>query len=171
MGEELQTKTDINGDGPLRWEHVITRLMLVIRMRLKRQLGQFGLTLPQFFVLRSISSRGPECAMRELAQATHQFSATVTGIVDRLVRDGLAERHRDKDDRRLVLVSLTASGHELLDRVTAANRTMFADWLSRVGHDKARQFLDLLAQLLKTIEEDSERQVEIRPGDPPEPPR
>ncbi len=153
MYEEPESTTGGNRAGIDRWEHVVTRLMLVIRMRFMRQLSQYGLTMPQFFVLKAISRSEQERAMRELARETHQVSATVTGIVDRLVRDGLVERHRDSEDRRVVLVCLTPAGRELVERVSDTNRATIEGWLSRVGREKTGRLLDLLSLLLTTIEE------------------
>jgi DNA-binding MarR family transcriptional regulator len=41
----------------------------------------------------------------------------VTRLVDRLVREGLAGRERDTEDRRVVLVEITEAGLALLERL------------------------------------------------------
>ena len=92
--------------------------------------------------------------MRELAADTHQFSATVTGIVDRLVRDGLVERKRHVSDRRVVLVCLTPAGRDLMRRVSDANRALIKRWLSSVDHEEATQLLELLTLFLGAMEDD-----------------
>ena len=46
-------------------------------------------------------------------------SATITGVIDRLERDGLIRRRSDPEDRRVHRIFLTKAGHELevhLDR-------------------------------------------------------
>ena len=52
-----------------------------------------------------------------IAEASGIRPATLTGLVDGLVRDGLAERVADTEDRRRVLLELTDKGGELLDEV------------------------------------------------------
>ena len=41
-------------------------------------------------------------------------NSTITGVVDRMERNGLVTRERSQDDRRVVLISLTPSALELL---------------------------------------------------------
>jgi DNA-binding MarR family transcriptional regulator len=53
----------------------------------------------------------------ELADEAGVTRATMTGLVDTLVKDGLATRTDDPRDRRAVLVQLTSAGRELLERV------------------------------------------------------
>lgn len=53
----------------------------------------------------------------ELAEEAGVTRATMTGLVDTLVKDGLVTRTNDPRDRRAVLVQLTAAGRKLLARV------------------------------------------------------
>ncbi|NOX64130.1 MAG: MarR family transcriptional regulator [Chloroflexi bacterium] len=81
-----------------------------------QQLSELGLTVPQYFVLSTLLDLGGRSSMGELSRKTHQVSATMTGIVDRLVRDGLVERVRGEQDRRLVIVEITPAGRELVEK-------------------------------------------------------
>lgn len=73
----------------------------------------FGLTGPQLAVLR-ILVHGGEVSNGELARQTHLSQATVTGILDRLMRRGLVQRHRSDADRRRVMVQATPAAARLL---------------------------------------------------------
>jgi DNA-binding MarR family transcriptional regulator len=42
---------------------------------------------------------------------------TVTATVDRAAKDGLVERRKDPDDRRVTRVGLTPAGHETIERL------------------------------------------------------
>lgn len=44
-------------------------------------------------------------------------NSTMTTLIDRMVRDGLVERKRDRDDRRVVKIYLTDKGAAFRDRV------------------------------------------------------
>ena len=68
-----------------------------------------ALTLPQFGALKTITFR-PSCTMGELAKALGVTLGAATGLVDRLIQQGLVERVSDPEDRRLVRVRLTAKG-------------------------------------------------------------
>lgn len=69
---------------------------------------------------------------QELAGRTGASLATLTGIVDRLVAQGLVSRHEDSRDRRVRRLELTAAGAELIDRLVAAGETSQLRLLERL---------------------------------------
>ena len=55
--------------------------------------------------------------MGEVARRLRSTEKTVTGLVDRLEREGLAKRTRDDHDRRVVRVALTKKGQSIHQRL------------------------------------------------------
>lgn len=94
----------------------LMRLNWLQHRRFAQEIADLKLTVPQFFTLSTLESLGGKASMGELARATYQVSATMTGIIDRLVRDGLVERQRAETDRRSVIVVITPKGQELVDQ-------------------------------------------------------
>jgi DNA-binding MarR family transcriptional regulator len=84
--------------------------------RFAQEIADLSLTVPQFFTLSTLQSLGGTATMGELARSTYQVSATMTGIIDRLVRDGLVERQRAATDRRSVVVAISPSGQALVEK-------------------------------------------------------
>lgn len=68
----------------------------------------------------------------------------ITRLVDRLINAGLAERTRDKHDRRVVIVSITAAGLTLLRKLDKPIRQLHEQQL---GHLDPKE-LDELNRLL-----------------------
>jgi len=95
---------------------LIPRLIGALQRRMVRNLAGDGLTFPQFVTLHMLECAGGECTMGPLAAAAMQSAAAMTGIVDRLLERGLVQRERHPQDRRSVVVRLTAAGRALLDR-------------------------------------------------------
>jgi DNA-binding MarR family transcriptional regulator len=81
---------------------------------------QAGVTPPQYQALLAVKVWPAEAmAIKDLAEQlllTHQAAVQ---MVDRLARAGLAEREPSKEDRRSVLIRLTAKGERLLDELAA----------------------------------------------------
>ena len=71
------------------------------------------LSRSELSVLRTLS-HGP-ATMSELTASLGIACSSATGVVDRLVERGLAERTRPDDDRRTVNVALTKRGRHLHD--------------------------------------------------------
>lgn len=55
-----------------------------------------------------------ECTMSELVEYINSPMSTATGIADRLVKNGYAQRDRSDTDRRAVLLRLTPEGERLV---------------------------------------------------------
>lgn len=83
---------------------------------------RFRLTLPQFYTLLHLFQAAEECKMSDLAEATHQSAASLTGVVDRLLEKNLVERTRHERDRRQVMVMVSSRGRELIARIKQARR-------------------------------------------------
>ena len=74
-----------------------------------------GLTVPQLLCLKAIGEmedRSPEITVAMVGGRVQLSAATVSRIVDRLVRAGLVARERRSHDRRRVCLSLTPAGIE-----------------------------------------------------------
>src|SRR6476659_913852 len=94
------------------------------------ELGEAGLSLPQFRLLAYLStgSAGPSPAARELSTSR----PSVTSLVDGLVAKGLVDRHAHADDRRRVTLVLTDEGQRTLagaDAVIAGRLRDLAEYL------------------------------------------
>ena len=72
-----------------------------------------GLSGPRLSALSVIVFGGP-VTMSALAQAEQVQPPTVTKLVAEMERDGLVERVRDREDRRVQIVQATPAGRQLL---------------------------------------------------------
>ena len=95
---------------------LMPRLLMGL-LREERSLISLGvISVPQAWTLLRLEESGP-CSMRDLARALRLTPPTVTSLVGRLVKVGLAVRRLDPADRRVVRASITPRGKELLGRV------------------------------------------------------
>ncbi len=92
----------------------LRQITRAIDLQSKRLLKTAGLTAPQLLVLQSLRTDG-RAKPSDIARSVHLSQATITSIVDRLVKAGLVERQRSEGDRRVVAVVLTDAGHRRLD--------------------------------------------------------
>lgn len=72
-----------------------------------------GVTPAQFRVLQIISEHGFVTA-KTISLRMQVSQGTVTSLVDKLVRDGLARREKSNEDRRQIHIMLTDAGRETL---------------------------------------------------------
>jgi DNA-binding MarR family transcriptional regulator len=82
-----------------------------LRRRLRGALARHRLSDLQFGVLTVLGESGPEpVSMAVLARQTAVSRSAVTDALDGLVTLGLADRVRDRRDRRIMLARITAAG-------------------------------------------------------------
>jgi DNA-binding MarR family transcriptional regulator len=113
--------------------------------RLEEALRGVGSSLDQWRILRLLAERGG-CPMNVVADHVLLLAPKLSKLVDRMVAANLVLRRRDLEDRRRVLIVVSARGRRALaewDDVTAEVRGQFRDLL---GAD-AEQFESLLRRL------------------------
>jgi DNA-binding MarR family transcriptional regulator len=77
-----------------------------------------GISQSQYNILRILRGARPKAAkISEIADRMITRDPDVTRLVDRLIKQGLVRRERDTDDRRVVLVEITAAGLAMLARL------------------------------------------------------
>lgn len=111
------------------------------------RLAPFGLTLQQYFTLVAIQQLNG-CTMSALAARTHHSFGTMTGIVDRLVRQSFVERQSHPTDRRVVLVQLTGDGIEILAHIEAMREEQVDAVLAALGELQVHHLIRLVVQYM-----------------------
>lgn len=92
-----------------------------------------GLTMSQIRVL-FLLHREPGIMAGLLAERLGVRPATVTGIVDRLVDQGLVRRCAAPDDRRVVRHQLTARGSAVMSEISRAGRAYIGGVLEQLDN-------------------------------------
>lgn len=87
---------------------MVQRLVRIIHLFERDQIKPYGFTTSQCYVLVELKKNN--LTMNELSEKMNLTTSTMTRIINNLVRDGLIERTRDKEDRRVVVVGLTSNG-------------------------------------------------------------
>ena len=105
------------------------RIMRAADLHSQRLFRESGLTTPQLLVMQGIEKYGSP-STSALAHHVVVSQATVTRIVDRLVRAGLVRRDKASVDKRVVNVSLTDAGRE---RLAASPIPLQSEFLARFG--------------------------------------
>lgn len=123
----------------------LLRTSIRLRRCLGEQLARYGLTGAQYGVLVRIPEEG--ISLTQLAEASWSDPGNLTGIVDRLERDGLVRRERSPEDRRVVIAKLTESGQRLRDEVVPVHRANIARLLSVFDEEDLQALLTLMTKL------------------------
>lgn len=116
--------------------------------RIAENLAQHGLTVPQFYVLKTLSEHNGRMGIGQIARAHGLTNATMTGLVKRLevIEPPLIMRETDVIDRRAVSVSLTPAGWERFGAVQASLIEQIRSVFSLIPGEDRRKLLDDLSR-------------------------
>ncbi len=95
--------------------YLVKRVELAVRSHLEDMFRPIGLTALQYTAL-TVLERHPDMSSAQLARNSFVTAQSMADMITALEGRGLIERHRDRADRRRLVVALTAGGQELLDR-------------------------------------------------------
>ncbi|MEP3046584.1 MAG: MarR family transcriptional regulator [Roseibium sp.] len=87
-------------------------------------------TLPRFDVLSALSRYPDGLKMSEISSLLKVSNGNVTGIVERLVEDGLAQRHAVPGDKRANRVRLTEEGLSVFADLAAKHERWIDELMS-----------------------------------------
>lgn len=129
----------------------IRRIIRAIDLQSRRLLERHELTGPQLATLREASKLG-EPKIGALARAVHLSQPTVSGILNRLERQGFVARMRSESDRRTVVIQVTETGHRVLADAPSLLQERFRDELSRLDDWERHWMLAALERIASMMD-------------------
>lgn len=132
----------------------LRRIMRAMDVYSRQLSGSHGLTGPQMLCLREIAEQG-SLTTGALALAIALSPATLTGILDRLEVRGLVSRERRPEDKRRVLVSLTALGRQMAQELPSPMQERFGDLLQELSTEEQAVIRKALNRVAKMMEEEA----------------
>jgi len=109
-----------------------------------------GFPLTQCHALVEIGRKG-EMNLNELAELLGVEKSTMSRTINNLVESGLAARELDNEDRRYVVIQLTAAGQQLFENTETSMQKYFSDVLQRIQSNKREQVLESLSLLVDAL--------------------
>ena len=128
------------------------RATTLIEKRIRSYLkGEFDSTLPRFDVLAALSREQAWVTMSELTAHLLVSNGNVTGLVNRLVEDGLIARQVDPEDRRSQLVMLSPAGRAAFRDMAAAHEGLVDSFFAQLSDEEMAALLRLTEKLNQTL--------------------
>ena len=108
---------------------------------------RFGLSRADWRVIVHVWAAGP-VSVREVHARVDMHKSKVSRAASRLEAAGLIRKAQNSDDRRLLRLTLTGKGREMMDALLPLASAYEEKLLSRLGAD-APAFRDMLDRLLR----------------------
>ena len=116
----------------------------------KGMAAQFGLTGPQLTVIKLLEELG-DLSLSSLSERIRAQNSTVTGIIDRMEREGLVRRERSTTDRRVVYIRLSDKGQKLAKNIQVEPMEIFRSALTSLTPADLAELLRILTKLRKGV--------------------
>jgi DNA-binding MarR family transcriptional regulator len=107
---------------------------------------------PGRFATLTIIARNPGISQTELSQANGRDKSSLTPVVEDLVRRGLVERKRMREDRRTYRLNVTPAGKKTLTNLTRCARRHERVMDGIIGQRDRKRFIQILKRLAAEME-------------------
>ena len=154
----LQRRAGARSEPPAKqklrlWVRLL-RASRAIEVELRERLRvAFGVTLPRFDVMAALARKQAGMTMTELSRYLMVSNGNVTGIIDRLVSEGMVVRSRHAGDRRATFVRLTPKGQQQFAIMAKAHEGWIAEILAGVDTAETESLIALLSALGVNVRE------------------
>jgi len=112
----------------------------------EKNLLRLDLNLAELRILRVLREQGSS-PMNRFRAETMLSQPSITGLVDKLEERGLVERVRSREDRREVLIAITAKGNQTYSKGMDLHRQFVEKAFSALEAEEARSLVSLLKKL------------------------
>jgi DNA-binding MarR family transcriptional regulator len=115
-----------------------------LQNRLGRFFREYGVTSSQYNLLRIIRGEGKPMPSQEIAERMIQVVPAMTGLIDRLEKQGLVERRRCEEDRRVIYIEITDKAKKLLERMDEPLVALHEELMGHITKAELRELTRLL---------------------------
>jgi MarR family transcriptional regulator, organic hydroperoxide resistance regulator len=131
-------------------EQIMPEIMRGFSHRMHNDIYKGKITLPQLLILDLLSRQGSS-KMTDLAREMKVTTAASTGIVQRLVLLGYVQREFDQNDRRIIKISLSSKGNELLKKLNQQRRELITKIFGQITEHDRSEYLRILMKVKEVI--------------------
>ncbi|HET59584.1 MAG TPA: MarR family transcriptional regulator [Chloroflexi bacterium] len=131
---------------PLSTFIVMSHTLRHLHNKLENSGGYGDLTRSQFYTLMTLEHQAG-MPLSQISERISRSPGNMTLVIDNLEKEGLVERQRSQQDRRVVVAALTESGRQRIEQARRAHRTAVERELSTLTD----QELQLLTELFEKI--------------------
>lgn len=128
----------------------VRRVVRGLRLAEQRTRAEAGLSAAQLFVLGQLAESSA-ASLSELAERTLTDRSSVAAVVERLEEAGLVASERSSDDRRRVLVRITAAGRRRRDAAPEAPTALLLAGLGRLSRGELSSLSTTLERLVEEM--------------------
>lgn len=147
-GEQMQ-----NIDESMEVVKLFKQVVSLLKHNMLKGFEDTGITPPQGMVIGSLSKFG-KLKISDLSDNLGLSNSTISGIIDRLEKQGMVIRTRSQEDKRVVYVSLSPEFEEMHHNFHKRTEENIQAIMDRGTHEDLDKIIDGLNTLKKLLSDD-----------------
>jgi MarR family transcriptional regulator, organic hydroperoxide resistance regulator len=135
--------------------YLVSRVTLMVTSALREGLASAGVgdVKPAYLGALFVLWKKDGLKVVELGRRSGLETSSMTGLIDRMERDGLVERRDDAGDRRVQRINLTRKGREVMQPTLAAVDQVLANVFEGIPEEDLSKATDVLKRVLANAHE------------------
>lgn len=142
-------------------EKSLRHVSYIVKQKGREILNEFPITPPQFVALQWLQEEG-DMTIGELSQRMYLACSTTTDLIDRMEKNELVERVKDKKDRRVVRIHLLEKGTVIIKDVINERQIYLEGVLSEMSPEEVssiEQGMAALQEKMNQLKDNTENET------------
>ena len=141
---------------PARTIYLIKRLETEVTANMIKILGDYDITPSQFIILNFVGDNETDLSSAQLSRRFLMTPQSMNEVVTTLQRKELLERNTDPNHKRILRITLTEKGKEVLEICNAAMDVFEEKLLKKLKVKEKEVFRGSIGKILDNLKEDEE---------------
>lgn len=142
------------------WIRLITNSNIIEKEVRNLFRSEFGVTLPRFDLMAALYREPGGLTMGELSKRMLVSNGNVTGIVERLKKEGLVKRWVLPTDRRIYSVGLTPKGRTDFKALADRHKEWVADIFGGLEEEELMPMIQMMDRMRDALRQRTEKKTE-----------
>ncbi len=138
---------------PARTVYLVKRIETEITLQMNKALADFGVTLAQYIILNFVNTNQQDLSSAQLSRRFKMTPQSMNETVTTLQKKEMLLKNADSDNKRILRISLTEKGIEVLGFCNAAVDTLEQNLFGNVSSDELAIFRKVIGTVLETTRE------------------
>lgn len=130
---------------------VLMQISKAIQERIRDEMAKNKLSITEFSVLEVIYLKGKQ-TIQQIGHSILISSGSMTYVIDKLEEKGLLNRNDCPNDRRVIHVTLTNDGMDLMKKIMPKHQELVDYIFGSLNNDETQIMVSLLKKISKRVE-------------------
>lgn len=117
-----------------------------IQERIRDEMSKYNLSITEFSVLEVLFYQGKQ-TIQQIGNRILISSGSMTYVIDKLEQKGILKRNDCKEDRRVIHITLTAEGMDMMEKIMPKYHDMVVDIFGTVTESESQVMVDCLRKV------------------------